>query len=220
MKHIIWDFNGTLLGDAQLSVDVDNAVFDRLGLPRITLDTYRRHMTMPVCDFYAALGIDLVAYPYETISRLWLDLFNAGAVGAGLVPGALEAVRHFDRIGYTQSVLSASYAPSLRAQCDALGLTPYMRAIDGRADESGGKKTDIARKHMARLGLTGDDTILVGDMATDAQLAQKLGARCVLVSWGHNDLPRLEASGCLVVHSFDQLKEILFSLHSGSLLGA
>ena len=39
MKHIIWDFNGTLLGDAQLSVDVDNAVFDRLGLPRITLDT-------------------------------------------------------------------------------------------------------------------------------------------------------------------------------------
>ena len=81
MKHIIWDFNGTLLGDAQLSVDVDNAVFDRLGLPRITLDTYRRHMTMPVCDFYAALGIDLVAYPYETISRLWLDLFNAGAVG-------------------------------------------------------------------------------------------------------------------------------------------
>lgn len=58
MKHIIWDFNGTLLGDAQLSVDVDNAVFDRLGLPRITLDTYRRHMTMPVYDFYAALGID------------------------------------------------------------------------------------------------------------------------------------------------------------------
>ena len=37
MKHIIWDFNGTLLNDAQLSVDLDNYVFDRIGVPLITL---------------------------------------------------------------------------------------------------------------------------------------------------------------------------------------
>ena len=52
--HIIWDFNGTLLYDAQLSVDCDNCVFDALGLPRITIDDYRAHMTMPVRSFYAA----------------------------------------------------------------------------------------------------------------------------------------------------------------------
>ena len=37
-KHIIWDFNGTLLYDAQLSVDCDNYVFDELGMPHITID--------------------------------------------------------------------------------------------------------------------------------------------------------------------------------------
>ena len=31
MKHIIWDFNGTLLNDTQLSLDVDNNVFEKLG---------------------------------------------------------------------------------------------------------------------------------------------------------------------------------------------
>ena len=93
MTHIIWDFNGTLLCDAQLSVDTDNAVFDMLGLPRITLETYRERMTMPVRDFYLALGIDYDVHPYETIARLWLDRFNASAVGAGLVPGALEIIR-------------------------------------------------------------------------------------------------------------------------------
>ena len=51
MKHIIWDFNGTLLNDAQLSVDLDNYVFDRIGVPRITLEDYRNNMTMPVRDF-------------------------------------------------------------------------------------------------------------------------------------------------------------------------
>ncbi|MDO5377028.1 MAG: HAD family hydrolase [Clostridia bacterium] len=212
MKHIIWDFNGTLLADAQLSVDADNDVFDALGLPRITLETYRKHMTMPVRDFYAALGIDLSVYPYETISRLWLERFNAGAVAAGLVPGALEAVRRFERLAITQSVLSASYEPSLRAQCDALGLTPHMREIEGLTNEKAEKKTDIGLRQMERLALAPQETVLVGDMEADAELARALGVSCVLVSWGHNDLERLVNTGCPVVHTFDELATVVESM--------
>ena len=97
MKHIIWDFNGTLLSDAQLGVDCDNHVFDTLGLPRITMDDYRAHMTMPVRDFYTSLGVDLNVYKYETISRLWLDRFNRHAVAVGLVSGALESIVRLGR---------------------------------------------------------------------------------------------------------------------------
>jgi len=109
MKHIIWDFNGTLLCDAQLGVDCDNYVFDTLGLPRITIEDYRAHMTMPVRDFYTSLGVDLNIYKYETISRLWLDRFNQHAVSVGLVPGALESIARLKEKGFTQSILSASY---------------------------------------------------------------------------------------------------------------
>ena len=211
-RPIIWDFNGTLLCDAQLSVDTDNYVFDALGLPRITMDDYRRHMTMPVRDFYPALGIDYDVHPYETIARLWLDRFNAGAVGAGLVPGALETIRRLGAQGLTQSVLSASYEPSLRSQCDALGLTPYMRAVDGLEDESAARKTDIGRRQMARLALDPAKTVLVGDMVADAELAQALGVACVLVPWGHNDLARLERTRCPVAHSFEALEALLLSM--------
>ena len=99
MKHIVWDFNGTLLSDAQLGVDCDNHVFDVLGLPRITIEDYRAHMTMPVRDFYTALGVDLNVYKYETISRLWLDMFNVHAVSVGLVPGALESIARLKELG-------------------------------------------------------------------------------------------------------------------------
>ena len=56
-RHIIWDFNGTLLCDAQLSVDTDNYVFDALGLTRQTCEDYRRQITLPVRYFIAALGM-------------------------------------------------------------------------------------------------------------------------------------------------------------------
>lgn len=212
MKHIVWDFNGTLLSDAQLGVDCDNHVFDTLGLPRIAIEDYRRHMTMPVCDFYTALGIDLNVYKYETISRLWLDRFNQHAVSVGLIPGALALIERLKAKGFTQSILSASYEESLLAQCEALGLVPYMAAISGLADESAQKKTDIGRKQLEQLGLHGQDCVLVGDMMADAELARALDAHCVLVPWGHNSAERLETTGCTVAHSMEALEQILHSL--------
>lgn len=212
IEHIIWDFNGTLLSDAQLGVDCDNYVFDTLGLPRITIEEYRRHMTMPVRDFYTALGVDLNVYTYDTISRLWLDRFNQHAVAVGLVPGALEAIARYQALGFTQSILSASYEVSLREQCGALGLGPYMTAIDGLGDESAQRKTDIGRGQMARLGLKGRSTALVGDMVADSELAAALGTACVLVPWGHNDAARLEKTGRPVANSFEELEQILTNM--------
>ena len=52
-------------------------------------------------------------------------------------------------------MLSASYEPSVRAQCAALGLTPYMKDISGLQDESAGKKTEIGLRQLRELGLTG-----------------------------------------------------------------
>ena len=209
MKHIIWDFNGTLLNDTQLSLDVDNNVFEKLGIPAITIDDYRNNMTMPVRDFYPAVGVDYSVHNYETIARLWLDEFNQKAVGVGLVSGALDAIRFFHGQGRSQSVLSASYEPSLRKQCEALGLTPYMADISGLEDESASKKTEIGRRQLRELGLEGRDVVLIGDMLTDAHLAEDLGADCILVSWGHNDLKRLLSSGLPVARDFGELEEIL-----------
>ena len=212
MKHIIWDFNGTLLSDAQLGVDCDNHVFDVLGLPRITIDDYRRHMTMPVRDFYTALGVDLNVYKYETISRLWLDRFNQHAVSVGLVPGTLELTKRLKAAGFTQSILSASYERSLLEQCKALGIDAYMDEIGGLGDESAQKKTDIGRRQLEKLGLKGEDCVLVGDMVADSELADALGTDCVLVPWGHNSEARLEKTGRVVVCDMEALERVLMSM--------
>ena len=212
MKHIIWDFNGTLLSDAQLGVDCDNHVFDVLGLPHITIEDYRAHMTMPVRDFYTALGVDLNIYKYETISRIWLDMFNVHAVSVGLVPGAMESIARLKGKGFKQSILSASYEKSLLEQCRALGLELYMDEISGLGDESAQKKTDIGRAQITRLGLRGEDCVLVGDMVADSELADALGTHCVLVPWGHNSEDRLRKTGRCVARSFEELEEILVGL--------
>jgi len=153
--------------------------------------------------------VDLAVYPYETISRLWLDRFNRLAVDAGLVPGVLDVVRALHEAGYTQSVLSASYEPSLLEQCGHLGLVPYMQAINGLSDESAARKTEIGRMQMERLGLAGENVVLVGDMIADSDLASALRTDCVLVPWGHNSRARLETTGRTIAATCEELLALL-----------
>ena len=207
MKHIIWDFNGTLLSDLQLSVDCDNHVFRQLGIPEITKDIYRCNMTMPVRDFYTAIGVDFAVHPYELISTIWLNEFNQKVIEAGLMPDALKTVQRLYDCGITQSVLSASFEPSLRSQCEALGIASYMTAIDGQENENAEKKSEIGKRHIRHIGLDPQEVLLIGDMVTDSELSEELGVNCILVNWGHNDLQRLVKTGRPVASSFQELEK-------------
>ena len=60
---------------------------------------------------------------------------------------------------------------------------------------------------MQALGLDPQNVLLVGDMIADVQLAQALGAQCVLVPWGHNSRERLAATGCPIAGSCEELLE-------------
>ena len=39
-RNIIWDYNGTIINDAQLAVDAENVVLKSYGLPEIDLAFY------------------------------------------------------------------------------------------------------------------------------------------------------------------------------------
>ena len=57
--YVIWDWNGTLLDDAQTCVDTMNAMLSRRGLPLLTMARYREIFTFPVENYYRAAGFDL-----------------------------------------------------------------------------------------------------------------------------------------------------------------
>ena len=207
--HCIWDFNGTLLCDVQLALEADNRVLAQMGKAPITLETYRRYMRNPLPGFYADIGCDLNAYSYEWINREFLDYFNPRVVEAGLMPGTLALLQALCDQGATHSILSSSYEPSLIAQANALGLTPYMRAMTGMLSDLGERKEARGMHQLALLGVNREQAVLIGDTTTDALVARHMDVRCVLVSWGHNARTQLEACGVPVADTHAQLLSIL-----------
>ena len=48
---LIWDWNGTIIDDAWLFVDIMNVFLNKEGLPLISLNDYRQHFCFPIQNY-------------------------------------------------------------------------------------------------------------------------------------------------------------------------
>src|SRR6266498_3769906 len=53
--HLVWDWNGTVLNDFDVSIRSTNSSFRDAGLPEITTATYRALLRTTIRSFYAAV---------------------------------------------------------------------------------------------------------------------------------------------------------------------
>lgn len=53
--HLVWDWNGTVLNDFDVSFRSTNSSFRDAGLPEVTTATYRALLRSPIRSFYAAV---------------------------------------------------------------------------------------------------------------------------------------------------------------------
>ena len=74
-KHIMWDWNGTLVDDAWLCVEIMNKSLEKRNLQTITVEDYRQVFKFPVKDYYVELGFDFQSEPFEVCGLEFIDAF-------------------------------------------------------------------------------------------------------------------------------------------------
>lgn len=194
MKHIVWDWNGTLLDDLGLVVAATNASLSTAGGGPVTVDEHRRDFRRPIPAYYGAvLGRDVTAVEFAALDAAFHLAYNAGLAECQLAVGVIETLAGW---GGSQSLLSMWFHAELVPTIDRYGLTSYFRRVDGlRASVGGGTKAPHLALHLDALGLRGDDVVLIGDSLDDAAAAASVGADCVLYSGGLTHPERLATAG-------------------------
>ncbi len=200
MKHVLWDWNGTLLDDTAACVDSLNLMLRRRGVKPISLDFYRREFAFPVRAFYEKIGVRLADEDWDALAREYHDTYHSRplALNVETVP-ALETVRE---AGMRQSIISALRQDMLEADTARFGVDGYMDEICGTDNLNGGSKLARARELLGRLGNPpGGDVVVIGDALHDWEVADSLGVRCILFSGGGHSAERLAC----VAPTFDSL---------------
>lgn len=205
-QHIIWDWNGTLLDDSWLCVEIMNGELAKRGLPQLTIQRYQQIFRFPVIDYYRELGYDFEREPFETISNSFMDTYIRRWHECPLCPGALQTLELIKQKGIEQSILSAAEQKTVEGMVDHFGLRAYFIAVLGIEDQHAHGKLARGEYWMQQLRLPPESILMVGDTLHDYQIAQKLGIDCVLLTSGHQSRERLENSSAPVYNSLEEIE--------------
>ena len=204
-RHVVWDWNGTLLDDTWLCCASLNRLLAEDGHPPVDPDRYRRIFQFPVIKVYQAIGFTPDEASFRAMSVRFMAAYEERKAECRLHAGAEELLDALARAGLTHSVLSAYERTLLTTTLAHYGLDRRFLKACGGHDIHAGSKEDRARGHLADLGLRPDEVLYVGDTAHDAEAAAAMGADCVLVAHGHQHRDRLEGLGVRVAGDFAEL---------------
>lgn len=204
-KHIIWDWNGTLLDDAWLCVEILNDMLTRRKMKTVTLVQYQRDFDFPVIDYYVKSGFDFEKESFDDVAREYICAYESQRSKCHLRDGAVEVIKTLKAKGILQSVLSASQRASLIEALEMFQLTDFFENVAGLNDYYAHSKMDIGKNLIKNLSEDRKEILLIGDTTHDYEVARELGADCLLIPAGHQSKERLLACG---VQVYDSLEEV------------
>ena len=215
MRHLIWDWNGTLFDDLEIVVASVNVSLRAVGAPPIDVETYQAVYQRPLHRFYEALlGRPVPPDEFRSIDDDFHAAYHALLDQGRLTVDARRAVELAAERGQTQSVLSMWWHDRLVPAVRFFGLEDHMLAVDGHRGPPGDSKAKHLGEHVEQLvrlfpGLVRRETMtVIGDVTDDADAARTVEVGCVLYDGGSQPRPVLEAAGVPVAATLVEAVEM------------
>jgi phosphoglycolate phosphatase len=206
VTHILWDWNGTLIDDAWLCVDIMDRLLQRYDKPGLTLERYQRLFDFPVRDYYQRLGFDFSIVPFEQVGSEFMEEYYERWRSCALQKDVPTTLQRLSARGLPQAILTAAPSRMVKEGVDHFGIASFFQTINGLDHHYADGKLAVARDWLEREKVSPSSVLLIGDTTHDFEVAHDLGMACVLISSGHHHGDRLHTCGVPVLSSFDGLR--------------
>ena len=203
VTHVLWDWNGTLLNDRDICVDIINELLQKRGNEILTKEKYQHIFTFPVKDYYEAAGFNFQEVPFEEVAVEFMDLYREKIPSADIFPEVLKVLKVFQERGYKQYIISAMEHEFLVQTLKDKKLIDYFAGISGINNDLANGKTDMALRFVNEMKIEPARAVFIGDTLHDMEVATAIGTSCLLVAAGHQSYERLSTNGNLVVESLN-----------------
>jgi phosphoglycolate phosphatase len=208
-KHIIWDWNGTLLDDVDFCRRIINRILVENDLPELSLNRYREIFTFPVEDYYKTAGLDFSKTSFEVLGKDFMEEYEEKKLSCSLQENSLEILSDIHKKGIGQSVLSAYLHDNLVSILNHYNLTQYFDNVIGLDNIYAGSKTHLGLILIEQLNLPGNEILFIGDTLHDAEVAEAMGVNCILIANGHQVKEKLMVNANNVLNNIFEIKELL-----------
>lgn len=211
IKHVVWDWNGTLLNDVDVCVETINSLLVDRGLPSIERDTYRARFGFPVRNFYLELGFDFASEDFDAVSTTFIERYRARNHRLDLQVGVHNTLTQLTQRGMSQHVVSAMEARMLHDMLTVHAIAPHVQHVRGLDHLNATSKVALGVDLVTTLGCAPHEILFVGDTLHDHETAVAMGCHCVLFAGGHQHHDRLSQAGVAIIADLHEIHEVIDS---------
>ncbi len=205
-RHIIWDWNGTIIDDAWLGVEIINEMLTARGIAPISLERYRSVFGFPVRDYYRQIGFQIDEEPvWEEVAHEFIAGYHRRMHEVRLFPDVVETLTLLQSRGVTHSILSAMEQGTLVRHAAALGVNGFFDHIQGIDNHYANGKSAAAAAAGRRIGIDPRQILFVGDTLHDVEVARLIGCEAVLCARGHQSKERLTVAGVPIMETLSEI---------------
>ncbi len=206
-RHIIWDWNGTIVDDVDLTVEITNIVLLEAGTRTISVAEHRSSFEIPILNYYRAIGLPTTPETMPGIDRAFHQSYHDARHRLAVFPDLAPTFERLTAHHCEHSVLSALPHDLLTEHLEHLNLGTRFKRVIGRTTTHAESKVEAGRKMMADLNLRAAEVLVIGDTIYDHEVASALGMDCALVARGHQNVERLQlATPTYLTHSLSELQ--------------
>lgn len=191
MKLVVFDFDSTLMDGETI-----DSLADELGLKEQVSLITKRAMAGEL-DFFSSL-----TQRVKLLEGLSVDKVNQICANLPLMRGAIATVQELKAKGYKVVCFSGGFKNATTPLCDKMGIdadfSNVLHSKDGiLSGQVGGEmmfdfsKGEMVKRLQKVLGISQEDTVVVGDGANDLSMFKYAGIR---VAFCANDILKKEAT--------------------------
>lgn len=197
ISAVVFDLDGTLLDTLNDLAAAVNAALAAHGMPTRTRDEVRRFVGNGVAKLIER------AVPARTdaaVQQAVFDTFRTYYAEHNLdttapYDGILLSLARLRDAGIAMAVVSNKLEEATEALCRHFFSDLIAVAVGDVPDRPRKPAPDGTLAALARLGVTPDEAIFIGDSDVDVTTAANAGLPCIGVTWGFRDADVLRAAG-------------------------
>ena len=203
--HIIWDWNGTILNDRWLCLEIINSLLSNRNLRQLSTDDYKKIFDFPVIEYYKKAGFNFSKEPFEKVAVEFIDNYELRKLECLLQPGVISCLNKIKELNIPQSLLSASHQEVLEEMIDFFDLRKYFHHVNGLNNHYAGGKIETAQRLIETINIPPEKILLIGDTTHDYEVSNILKCDCLLVSNGHHPIEKLTNCSTQIISNLNEL---------------
>ncbi|QDQ02171.1 HAD-IA family hydrolase [Lysinibacillus fusiformis] len=181
MKHIIFDFDGTLADSTAVFASAWNTIAKKYRYREIQLEELESLKKLSIAERSKLFNFPM--YKLPTILPQFYRYYRQSLQDVILIDGMKNVLQEIEKRGYTIAIISSNSKDNILAFLKLNGINNVSTVLCSSRIFG---KDKIIKKYLKESKLQTSEVLYIGDEHRDIVACKKVGIPIIWVSWGYD----------------------------------